>query len=263
MRHALGIEYDGSDYCGWQRLTKPGEEGKRHEPTVQVALEKALSWVAGTAIDTVCAGRTDSGVHAECQVVHFDSPVLREARGWVLGTTSRLPPAVCVRWCVPVSAEFHARFSARARRYRYRLLNRAVRPALQRQYLAWDRRPLDADAMHAAAQSLLGHHDFSAFRTSQCQAPHPRRDLQYIHVRREGDVVEVEVQANAFLHHMVRNIVGSLLLVGCGERPDGWIGELLAGGDRTVAGPTAPSAGLVFLGPRYPAQWGLPREVSL
>ncbi|MDQ3289293.1 MAG: tRNA pseudouridine(38-40) synthase TruA [Pseudomonadota bacterium] len=263
MRYAMGIEYDGGGFCGWQRLTKLGEEGKRHEPTVQVALEKALSSVAGGPVDTVCAGRTDSGVHAECQVVHFDSPVLREPRGWVLGTSSRLPPAVCVRWCVQVDAEFHARFSARARRYRYRLLNRAVRPALQRQYLAWDRRPLDVDTMHSAAQSLLGLHDFSAFRTSQCQAPHPRRDLQYIYVRRDGDIVEVEVQANAFLHHMVRNIVGSLLLVGCGERPQAWMAELLAGCDRTVAGPTAPSAGLVFLGPRYPPQWGLPEEVSL
>lgn len=262
VRYALGVEYDGSEFCGWQRLTKLGEEGKRHEPTVQVALEKALSYIAGTPISTVCAGRTDSGVHAECQVVHFDSPVLRDPRGWVLGTTTRLPPSVCVRWCVPVTDAFHARFSATARRYRYRLLNRPVRPALQRQYLSWDRRPLDAEVMHHAAQSLLGHHDFSAFRTSQCQAPHPRRELQYIHVRREGDVVEVEVQANAFLHHMVRNIVGSLLMVGSGERPQAWMGELLAGCDRTVAGPTAPSAGLVFLGPRYPAQWGLPKEVS-
>ena len=262
-RIALGIEYDGSGFSGWQRLTKPWQPEKRHEPTVQAALEQALSFVAGGPIETVCAGRTDAGVHAVCQVVHFDSPVQRDPRGWVLGTTSRLPPSVCVRWCVPVPIEFHARFSARARRYRYRLLNRPVRPALHRQYLGWERRPLDADAMHEAAQALLGHHDFSAFRTSQCQAPHARRELQYLHVRRDGEIVEFEVQANAFLHHMVRNIVGSLLLVGCGERPQAWIGELLAGGDRTVAGPTAPSAGLVFLGPRYPSQWQLPGEVSL
>ena len=262
-RYALGIEYDGSGFCGWQRLTKPSEPDKRPEPTVQAALEKALSFVAGGPIETVCAGRTDSGVHAVCQVVHFDSPVLREPRGWVLGTTSRLPDAVCVRWCLPVPAEFHARFSARARRYRYRLLNRPVRPALQRQYLSWERRPLDAGAMHDAAQALLGQQDFSAFRTVHCQAPHARRDLQYIHVRRDGEIVEIEVHANAFLHHMVRNIVGSLLLVGCGERPQAWIGELLAGCDRSMAGPTASSAGLVFLGPRYPAQWQLPQEVSL
>ena len=179
------------------------------------------------------------------------------------GVTSRLPPSVSVRWCQPVPADFHARFSARARRYRYRILNRPVRPALGRQYLSWERRPLDADAMHRAAQALLGENDFSAFRTVHCQAPHARRDLQAIRVRRDGEIVEVEVQANAFLHHMVRNIVGSLLMVGSGEQPEGWIGELLAGRDRTVAGPTAPSAGLVFLGPSYPAEWGLPAEVTL
>ena len=181
----------------------------------------------------------------------------------MLGTTSRLPAALCVRWCVPVAADFHARFSARARRYRYRILNRAVRPALQRQYLSWERRPLDAAAMHRAAQALVGEHDFSAFRTVHCQAPHARRELQEIRVRRDGDVVEVEVQANAFLHHMVRNIVGSLLPIGRGEQPEGWLAELLAGRDRTVAGPTAPADGLLFLGPRYPADCGLPAEVTL
>lgn len=262
-RYALGIEYDGSQFAGWQRLTKPDQPEKRPEPTVQATLEKALSFVAGQPIQVVCAGRTDSGVHAACQVVHFDSPVQRTPRGWVLGTTSRLPAAVCVRWCVPVPVAFHARFSARARRYRYQLLNRPVRPALQHQYLSWERRPLDAAAMQRAAQSLVGRHDFSAFRTSQCQAPHARRDLQHIQVRREGELIGIEVQANAFLHHMVRNIVGSLLMVGRGDRPEAWVGELLAGGDRTVAGPTAPSAGLVFLGPRFPAQWLLPQEVSL
>ncbi|WP_394537487.1 tRNA pseudouridine(38-40) synthase TruA [Lysobacter enzymogenes] len=267
-RYALGVEYDGSEFSGWQRLVRPGEPSRpehapRGEATVQTTLEQALSFVAGTGVEVVCAGRTDAGVHASCQVVHFDSPVEREPRGWVLGTTSRLPPSVCVRWCIPVAPDFHARFSARARRYRYRILNRPVRPALQRQYLSWERRPLDADAMHRAAQALLGENDFSAFRTVHCQAPHARRDLQYIAVRRDGDIVEMEVQANAFLHHMVRNIVGSLLPVGRGDRPEGWIAELLAGRDRTVAGPTAPSAGLVFVGPRYPAECQLPAEVCL
>jgi tRNA pseudouridine38-40 synthase len=262
-RYALGIEYDGSGFCGWQRLNKRGEPERRLEPTVQAAVEDALSFVAGAAVDVVCAGRTDAGVHATAQVVHFDGPAGREPRAWVLGTSSRLPPAICVRWCVPVADDFHARFSARARRYRYSILNRPVRPALRRQYLSWERRPLDARAMHHAAQALVGEHDFSAFRTVHCQAPHARRDLHHIGIRREGDVVTVEVQANAFLHHMVRNIVGSLLLVGRGQQPGTWIGELLAGRDRTVAGPTAPSAGLVFLGPRYPAQWGLPSEVEL
>ena len=262
-RYALGIEYDGSEFFGWQRLSKPGEPDRRGEPTVQVAVERALTFVAGALIKVVCAGRTDSGVHAAAQVVHFDSPVQRDVRGWVLGTTTQLPPSVCVRWCQPVAADFHARYAARARRYRYRLLNRPVRTALHRQYLSWERRPLDADAMHRAAQVLVGQHDFSAFRTVHCQAPHARRDLHEITVRREGEVVEVEVQANAFLHHMVRNIVGSLLVIGRGDRPEAWLGELLAGRDRAVAGPTAPSAGLLFLGPRYPAQWRLPDEVTL
>ena len=259
MRYALGVEYDGGDFLGWQRLSKPGEVG---DDTVQQALESALSFVANERIDTVCAGRTDAGVHAACNVVHFDTNAHRDPRGWMLGTTSRLPPSVCIRWCVPVADDFHARFSAVARRYRYRILNRAVRPALARQYLSWERLPLDADAMHAAAQALVGEHDFSAFRTVHCQAPHARRDLQAISVVRAGDEVVMEVRANAFLHHMVRNIVGSLLPVGRGERPGEWIAELLAGRDRTVAGPTAPSAGLVFVGPLYPRRFGLPDEVS-
>ncbi|RPE81397.1 tRNA pseudouridine(38-40) synthase TruA [Vulcaniibacterium tengchongense] len=262
-RYAAGVEYDGGAFSGWQRLSKHGEPDPPGEATLQGAIEAALSFVAGAPIETVCAGRTDAGVHAECQVIHFDSPVARDPRGWVLGATAQLPPQVCLRWCRPVPPGFHARFSARARRYRYRILNRPVRPALGRQYLAWERRPLDAGAMHRAAQALLGENDFSAFRTVHCQAPHARRELQEISVRRAGEVVEIEVQANAFLHHMVRNIVGSLLLVGRGERPEAWIGELLAGRDRTVAGPTAPAAGLTFLGPRYPAEWHLPAEVTL
>jgi tRNA pseudouridine38-40 synthase len=263
MRFALGVEYDGSGFSGWQRLHRPGEPDRRGEPTVQAAVEEALSFVAGTRIDVTCAGRTDAGVHAACQVVHFDTDVAREPRGWVLGTTSRLPAAICALWCVPVADDFSARFSARARRYRYRILNRAVRPALQRQTLSWERRPLDAGAMHRAAQALVGEHDFSAFRTVHCQAPHARRDLQQIQVSRSGEVVEVEVQANAFLHHMVRNIVGSLLPVGRGEQPEDWLAGLLAGRDRTIAGPTAPPDGLVFVGPRYPPQCGLPAEVTM
>lgn len=261
-RWALGVEYDGSGFSGWQRLNRPGQPERRNEPTVQAALEQALSFVAGEPVAVVCAGRTDAGVHAAAQVVHFDGPARRDPRGWVLGTTSRLPASVCVNWCVPVADDFHARFSARARRYRYSILNRPVRPAMQRQYLSWVRPPLDATAMHEAAQYLLGEHDFSAFRTVHCQAPHARRDLQQISVTRTGEVVTVDIQANAFLHHMVRNIVGSLLVVGQGERPGAWMAELLAGRDRALAGPTAPSAGLVFLGPLYPAQWQVPAEVT-
>ena len=255
MRHALGIEYDGTDFLGWQRLG----EG----PSVQGALEAALSFVADHRVEVTCAGRTDSGVHGECQVVHFDSEAVRSPYSWLMGANSRLPSSVAVLWLQPVAEDFHARFCARARRYRYRLLNRRVRPGLQSRVVSWERQPLDAQAMHAAAQALRGEHDFSAFRAIQCQAKHARRDLQHIAVTRSGDEVIVEVQANAFLHHMVRNIVGSLILVGRGEKPQAWIGELLAGRDRSLAGPTAPSAGLTFLGPLFPAEWGLPAQVTL
>jgi len=230
---------------------------------VQDAVESALGFVADEAIAVTCAGRTDAGVHAAAQVVHFDSEAARDERAWQLGGNSRLPAAVRFLWCRRVGDDFHARYSARARRYRYRILNRGVPPALQRQWLSWERLPLDAEAMHRAAQSLLGEQDFSAFRTAQCQAKHPNRAVHEICVRREGEVVSVEVQANAFLHHMVRNFVGSLLLVGRGEQPESWIGELLRGRDPTRSGPTAPASGLVFLGPRYPAASGLPAEVTL
>ena len=255
MRYALGIEYDGSAFLGWQRLS--------HGDTVQGAVESALASILQHEVDAVCSGRTDAGVHATQQVVHFDTTVERPLRAFVEGSNTRLPPSVRVLWAQAVADAFHARHSARARRYRYRLLNRRVRPALLREHLSWEPRPLAAEAMHRAAQGLLGENDFSAFRTAQCQARHPMRDLQHIDVRRDDDQVVVEVQANAFLHHMVRNIVGSLMVVGRGERPESWIGELLAGRDRTVAGPTAPAAGLTFLGPRYPRAWALPEAVSL
>ena len=261
MRYALGVEYDGGGFLGWQRLSKSGTPDDT--TTVQAALEGALSSVADAQVDTICAGRTDAGVHAQCQVVHFDSDARRDPRGWLLGATTRLPPAVCVRWCRPVADDFHARFSARARRYRYTLVNRLARPALERQYLGWEKMPLDAGAMHRAAQALLGENDFSAFRTVHCQSPHAMRNLHAISVARQGERVVIDVQANAFLHHMVRNIVGSLLLVGAGEKPEGWIGEVLALRDRNRAGPTAPPQGLVFVGPLYPDQWQLPAEVTL
>lgn len=259
MRYALGVEYDGSEFHGWQRLTAHGETGG--PATLQATLEEALSGVAAHPVETICAGRTDAGVHAECQVVHFDSDASRTPRAWVLGTTSRLPPSMRIRWCAPVADDFSARFSARARRYRYRLLNHQVRPALGRQWLAWERRPLDVDAMHRAAQQLLGERDFEAFRTVHCQAAHASRELQRLDVTREGDIVSFTVQANAFLHHQVRNMVGSLLEVGAGERPEAWIAEVLEGRDRTLAGPTAPAQGLVFVGPRYPRTLPLPDEV--
>lgn len=255
MRIALGIEYDGTDFFGWQRLT----EG----PSVQARLEQALSKVAAQPVLISCAGRTDAGVHGRCQVVHFDTDAQRDMRSWVLGASSNLPTSVAVLWAQPVLDSFHARFSARSRRYRYHILNRPVRAALDARYVTWERLPLDASRMHAAAQSLLGAHDFSAFRALSCQAPHPRRTMLEVEVRREGEHVIVEIEANAFLHHMVRNIVGSLLMIGRGEMPIEWMGELLAGCDRQVAGPTAPASGLTFIGPRYEPHWGLPTEVCL
>jgi tRNA pseudouridine38-40 synthase len=253
MRIALGIEYDGTDFSGWQRLTR----GR----SIQGAVEQALSFVADAPIEVICAGRTDAGVHARCQVVHFDTSAQRSERGWVLGTNSRLPESVAVRWAKPVGDDFHARFGARARRYRYTILNRPVRPALEARFVTWERVPLDAAAMHVAAQALFGEHDFSAFRTVACQARTPTRNVHEIAVTRRDEHVTMEIQANAFLHHMVRNIVGSLLPVGRGEREPAWIAQLLEGRDRSVAGPTAAPYGLLFLRPLYPAAPGLPAEV--
>jgi tRNA pseudouridine38-40 synthase len=254
MRIALGIEYDGTEFCGWQRL--------KADASVQGVVEQALSNVAAHTVEITCAGRTDAGVHGRCQVVHFDTEAQRDMRGWVLGTCSNLPSSVAVLWAQPVLESFHARYSARSRRYCYRILNRPVRAALDARYVTWERLPLDVDRMHQAAQALLGEHDFSSFRALSCQALHPRRTMLAIAVRREGEHVIVEVEANAFLHHMVRNIVGSLLLIGRGEQPIEWMAELLASRDRQIAGPTAPATGLTFIGPRYEKYWNLPAEVT-
>ncbi|WP_233842371.1 tRNA pseudouridine(38-40) synthase TruA [Dyella sp. 2HG41-7] len=254
MRIALGIEYDGTDFLGWQRLS--------HGASVQASLEQALSFVAAQPTTVTCAGRTDAGVHGRCQVVHFDTDAQRDMRAWVLGACSNLPTTVAVLWAQHVSDDFHARFSARSRRYCYTILNRAIRPALDARYVAWERQPLDAQRMHAAAQALTGEHDFSAFRAISCQAAHARREVKQLSVRREGDHVIVDIEANAFLHHMVRNIVGSLLPVGRGEESVEWVASLLAGRNREVAGPTAAASGLTFIGPRYERHWGLPEEVS-
>jgi tRNA pseudouridine38-40 synthase len=255
LRIALAIEYDGTDFLGWQRLS--------HGPSVQGALESALSFVAAHPVEVTCAGRTDAGVHARSQIVHFDTDAERSERGWALGANSQLPPTVAVLWARRVSEDFHARYSARARRYRYTIQNRAIRPALDARRVAWERVPLDIDAMQMASRALIGEHDFSAFRTIACQARSTMRNVHAIEITRAGDEIAIEIQANAFLHHMVRNIVGSLLPIGRGEQREAWLGELLAGRDRAKAGPTAPAAGLVFIGPRYPAQWNLPPEVTL
>ncbi|HEX7348615.1 MAG TPA: tRNA pseudouridine(38-40) synthase TruA [Rhodanobacteraceae bacterium] len=255
MRVALGIEYDGTEFFGWQRLN--------HGPSIQAAVEAALTFVANHPVDVTCAGRTDAGVHARCQVVHFDTEAVRDPRAWVLGATTRLPHSVAVLWAQPVADDFSARFSARARCYRYRLLNRAIRPALEARCVAWERVPLDAVAMHTAAQALRGEHDFSSFRAAACQARTPNRNLHAISVRRAGEYIDFDIEANAFLHHMVRNIVGALLQVGRGERSAEWVAELLAARDRNLAGVTAMPQGLTFIGPRYPSQWGLPAAVTL
>lgn len=254
-RIALQIEYDGTDFHGWQT--------QQQEPTLQSTLERAVAFVADQPVEVVCSGRTDAGVHALGQVVHFDCAYERDPRAWVLGINSRLPRSLCVVWAGAVDEQFHARYSARLRRYRYELCNRPVRGALDARYRVWERLQLDVAAMHRAAQCLLGEQDFTSFRTVACQAKSPRRYMQQIQVQRSGDVVSVELQANAFLHHMCRNIVGSLLLVGRGQRPEQWLAEALAARDRKRAGPTAPAHGLVFLGPRYPQVFGLPAHLSL
>ncbi|MCC6561491.1 MAG: tRNA pseudouridine(38-40) synthase TruA [Xanthomonadales bacterium] len=254
-RYALALEYDGSRFHGWQ--------SQRVGTTVQATLEKAISQVAHHPIAVTAAGRTDTGVHAAFQVVHFDSEAKRVERAWLLGTNTHLPKSAVARWVMPIADDFHARFSAQSRRYRYTILNRLVRPAIARERLSWIRLPLDVDAMQAASRCLLGLHDFTSFRTVACQAHSPVRDLRHIEFSREGDLIHMDIEANGFLHHMVRNIIGSLMQVGHGEKPGDWIAKVLAARDRTLAGVTAPPEGLVFIGPRYERRFGLPDEVSL
>ncbi|MEZ5450419.1 MAG: tRNA pseudouridine(38-40) synthase TruA [Thiolinea sp.] len=254
-RLAACVEYDGFAYCGWQRLG--------HAASVQEEVERALSAVAAHPVSVVCAGRTDSGVHATGQIIHFDTVAERPLRGWLMGTNTHLPDGIVLRWVQPVSSEFHARFSAQARRYRYVILNRPARPALLQHRVAWLYQPLQAERMHEAAQYLLGENDFSSFRAAGCQARHARRELQAITVSRAGEFVYVDVQANAFLHHMVRNIVGSLLQVGKGLQPPEWLAELLVQRDRNLAGATASAAGLYFVHVVYPQVLGLPDDYEL
>lgn len=250
QRIALGVEYDGSAFCGWQ--TQPSG------CAAQDKLEFALSEIAGEPIATVCAGRTDAGVHALDQVVHFDARAQRPLTAWVRGTNALLPAGLAVCWARGVGAEFHARYSARERCYRYVLLNRAVRPAADRSRVGWFHLPLALEPMQRAARALVGEHDFSAFRSSECQARSPVRRLHRLEIERRGDYVLFEFCANAYLHHMVRNIVGALVYVGKGKHPPEWIGELLAGRDRTLAAPTFEAAGLYLTRVAYDAAWGLP-----
>lgn len=250
MRIALGVEYCGTAFRGWQSQAGGG--------TVQDALEAALARIAGTRTGVLCAGRTDAGVHATQQVVHFDTEAERPITAWVRGVNSHLPDGVAVRWAQPVDEVFHARFSARGRRYRYLLLNRPQRPALWQGRVGWFHGPLDLAAMQAAAARLLGEHDFSAFRAAECQAKSPVKTMTQATVRQCGSLFVFDFEASAFLHHMVRNLVGTLVYVGKGAQAAGWIDELLQMKDRKLAAPTFSPDGLYFRGPIYESQWGLP-----
>lgn len=254
-RYALGLEYDGSEFMGWQRQSHAGR-------TVQASVEQALSRVADHVLEVTCAGRTDAGVHAIGQVVHFDSTARRGLRGWLLGLNSNLPADVAAQWILPVPDEFHARFRAEARHYRYTLLNRDSRPALERASVTWIHRPLGAARMQAAARHLLGRHDFSAFRSVECQAKQPVRTLQRLDIQRRGEQLIIDAVADGFLHHMVRNIVGVLLAVGDGRREPDWAREVLAARDRSLGGVTAPASGLCFMAARYPEKFGIPVPVG-
>ena len=252
MRIALGLSYLGTAYHGWQ--SQPSGR------TVQDHLESALSRFAAAPIHTLCAGRTDAGVHGLMQVVHFDSPVQRTPFSWVRGTNRFLPPDIAVQWAAPVPSAFHARASALARRYAYVLLESPVRPGLEAQRAGWSFRPLDGAAMQQAAALLLGEHDFSAFRAAACQALSPVKHLQRLHISRHGAYWRFDFEANAFLHHMIRNIMGCLVAIGQGQQPPGWMAQVLAARSRDAAAPTFAPDGLYFLGPRYAPEWGLPQR---
>jgi tRNA pseudouridine38-40 synthase len=252
VRIACRIEYDGSHFHGWQSQPHKGVV------TVQDQLELALSEIANAAVRVHCAGRTDTGVHAHSQIIHFDAPVARSPKAWVIGGNSVLSRDIRMHWAVPVDKAFHARFSAQARRYRYIIANTPIRPALLRNQVAWHRRPLDAKSMHLSATALLGEQDFSAFRAASCQSRSPMRNIQHVAVQRQGSLVVIEITANAFLHHMVRNIAGSLLAVGDGRKPIEWIAELLSQRDRRRAAETAPAAGLYLADVDYPDEFALP-----
>ena len=251
VRWAAGVEYCGTNFSGWQIQT--------HAASIQEQLEAALSRVADQPISTVAAGRTDAGVHARGQVVHFDSTALRTPNAWMLGANTVLGKEISLRWVKQVPDRFHARFSATGRQYRYLIHNDRARSALLHGRAAWESKHLDEQAMHRAAQALVGRHDFSGFRGAACEASNPVRHMRKVSVTREGSVISIEVSANAFLLHMVRNISGSLMEVGCGRRDEAWIAEILASGQRSSAGRTAPPSGLYFTAVEYPAEFAIPQ----
>jgi tRNA pseudouridine38-40 synthase len=249
-RVAAILEYDGTEYAGWQSQV--------HSSSIQDAVQSALSFVAGHAVVAICAGRTDRGVHAVGQVIHFDTAAERSPRAWVLGANTKLPPSIALQWAGEVGSGFHARHRAIRRIYRYFIVNRSARSALKRTRAAWIHRALDAGAMHAAAQALVGEHDFSAFRSVQCQSKTAIRRIEAIDVGRDGDCVWLEVSANAYLHHMVRNIVGTLLDVQREADPRAAMAAVLARADRRYAGATAPAAGLYLWRVEYPQDFAIP-----
>lgn len=249
MRIACGIEYNGARYCGWQR--QPGTV------TVQGAIEKALSRIANHPVNVFCAGRTDSGVHATAQVIHFDTRAERPEHSWLLGSNANLPGDIRILWVRKTAKDFHARFSARARQYRYIILNRRVASAVGFERVTWSRCPLDEQRMQRGAQHLLGKHDFTSFRAMACQAKHAVRDVLQIQVTRRDDFLYLDIRANAFLHHMVRNIAGVLMCVGQGEQAPDWVREVLLQRDRTRAAVTAPAHGLYLVGVSYPAAYSI------
>ncbi|MCG7974525.1 MAG: tRNA pseudouridine(38-40) synthase TruA [Candidatus Thiodiazotropha taylori] len=249
MRVALGVEYDGTAFHGWQF--------QGDVRSVQESLQIALSKVADHEVTVHCAGRTDTGVHATGQIVHFDTPSVRTERSWVLGTNVNLPADVSICWAKPMPEDFHARFSAIGRHYRYQILNRTYRSALWRDRAVWIHKPLDEEAMHRAAQSLVGTHDFSSYRALGCQAKHPVRIVHSLSVSRQGEMLNIDVHANAFLHHMVRNIAGVLIAIGKGEQSESWADEILALRDRTLGGVTAPPQGLCLTQVDYPEEFAL------
>lgn len=252
MRIAVGVEYDGSRFHGWQTQ----QEGVR---TVQHEVEKALSSVADHPLRVHCAGRTDTGVHAREQVIHFETDVSRKPKSWVMGGNVNLPDDVNILWAQPMPDHFHARFSARFRSYRYRILNRRMRSALLHGRASWIHRPLDARSMHEAGQVLIGTHDFTSYRAIGCQAKQPVRTVTHLDVRREGEIIELSIRANAFLHHMVRNIAGVLIAIGTGDREQGWALDVLEHRDRTLGGVTAPPDGLYFECVEYEDEFQLSR----
>ncbi len=250
MRLALGVSYNGGAYQGWQSQTS--------RQTIQDHLEASLGQLAAERISTVCAGRTDAGVHALMQVVHFDTQANRKIVSWVRGTNALLPRDIGVQWASEVPAQFHCRSAARSRRYCYVLLESPVRPSVDHGRVGWIMRALNHEAMQASVACLLGEHDFSSFRAAACQALSATKNLHRIDISRRGAYWRFEFEASAFLHHMVRNIMGCLVTIGQGKRPPQWMGEVLAARSRAVAAPTFPPEGLYFLGPRYDAHWGLP-----